>query len=192
MNLVLRPIAVEDVDALQDLIESDPGYTERVTGYPPGPADAQSLLMMRPDGLAEDAKVVLGAFQDGRLVAVADLLRGFPNDHTAYIGLLEVHWNHQGLGLGRATYDLIQRYVETSWPEVRTLRLAIVATNAHVATAFWLRQGFEPTGEERPYRYDKLETTARLYEKQLTWAHPDLEVRESPVAGSPRRNSGNC
>ena len=93
MNLVLRPIAVEDVDALQDLIESDPGYTERVTGYPPGPADAQSLLMMRPDGLAEDAKV---------------------------------------------------------------------------ATAFWLRQGFEPTGEERPYRYDKLETTARLYEKQLT------------------------
>ncbi|MFG1627870.1 GNAT family N-acetyltransferase [Kribbella sp. NPDC049227] len=167
MNLVLRPIAVEDVEALQELIESDPGYTERVTGYPPGPADAQSLLLMRPDGLAEDAKVVLGSFQDGRLVAVADLLRGFPNDHTAYIGLLEVHWNHQGLGLGRVTFDLVQRYVETSWPEVRTLRLAIVATNAHVATAFWLRQGFEPTGEERPYRYDKLETTARLYEKQL-------------------------
>lgn len=117
MNLVLRPIAVEDVDALQDLIESDPGYTERVTGYPPGPADAQSLLMMRPDGLAEDAKVVLGAFQDGRLVAVADLLRGFPDDHTAYIGLLEVHWNHQGLGIGRGSSRPVRsgRTGTTSW-----------------------------------------------------------------------------
>jgi GNAT superfamily N-acetyltransferase len=184
MSLVLRPIAPGDVDALQELIESDPGYTERITGYPPGPADAQSLLMMRPEGLPEEAKVVLGAFVTNRLVAVVDLLRGYPNDHTAFIGLLQVHWNHQGSGFGGATYEEVQRYVETSWPEVRTIRLAIVDTNARIATGFWLRQGFTPTGEERPYRYDKLESTARLYEKQLTWAHPALEVRESPVAGN--------
>ncbi len=183
MSLVLRPIEPGDVDALQELIESDPGYTERITGYPPGPADAQSLLMMRPEGLTEDAKLVLGAFVANRLVAVVDLLRGYPNDHTAFIGLLQVHWNHQGLGYGGATYEEVQRYVETSWPEVRTLRLAIVDTNARIATGFWLRQGFAPTGEERPYRYDKLESTARLYEKPLTWAHPALEVRESQVAG---------
>ncbi|WP_329483574.1 GNAT family N-acetyltransferase [Kribbella sp. NBC_01484] len=183
MSLVLRPIAPGDVDALQELIESDPGYTERITGYPPGPADAQSLLMMRPEGLPEEGKVVLGAFVANRLVAVVDLLRGYPNDHTAFIGLLEVHWNHQGSGLGRATYEEVQRHVETSWPEVRTIRLAIVDTNARIATGFWLRQGFTATGEERPYRYDKLESTARLYEKQLTWAHPALEVRECSVAG---------
>ncbi|HET6988287.1 MAG TPA: GNAT family N-acetyltransferase [Kribbella sp.] len=183
MSLVLRAIEPGDVDALQELIESDPGYTERITGYPPGPADAQSLLMMRPEGLPEDAKLVLGAFVADRLVAVVDLLRGYPNDHTAFIGLLEVHWNHQGRGLGRATYEEVQGYVESSWPEVRTLRLAIVDTNARIATGFWLRQGFTPTGEERPYRYDKLESIARLYEKPLTWAHPALEVRESPVAG---------
>ena len=183
MNLVLRPIEPATVDALQELIESDPGYTERITGYPPGPADAQSLLLMRPDGLPEQAKVVLGTFQDSQLVAVVDLLRGYPNDHTAFIGLLEVHWNHQGLGIGRSTYELVQRYVETSWPEIRTLRLAVVDTNARIATPFWQRQGFTPTGEERPYRYDKLESTARLYEKGLTWAHPALDMRESPVEG---------
>jgi ribosomal protein S18 acetylase RimI-like enzyme len=167
VNLVLRPIEPADVDALQQLIESDPGYTERITGYPPGAADAQSLLMMRPEGLPEQAKVVLGAFLTNQLVAVADLLRGYPNEHTAFIGLLQVHWNHQGLGLGKSTYELLQRYVESSWPEIRTLRLAIVDTNAHIATGFWQRQGFTPTGEERPYRYDKLESTARLYEKAL-------------------------
>ena len=47
--------------------------------------------MMRPEGLAEEAKVVLGAFAAAQLVAVVDLLRGFPNEATAFIGLLEVH-----------------------------------------------------------------------------------------------------
>jgi ribosomal protein S18 acetylase RimI-like enzyme len=163
----LRPITPADVDALQELIESDPGYTERITGYPPGASDAQSLLMMRPEDLPEDSKVVLGAFQADRLVAVVDLLKGFPNDHTAFIGLLEVHASHQGRGYGRATYGLVQQYVETTWPEIRTMRLAVVDTNAQVAAGFWQRQGFGPTGEARPYRYDKLESTARLYEKQL-------------------------
>ncbi|TDW97824.1 GNAT family N-acetyltransferase [Kribbella sp. VKM Ac-2566] len=166
-DLLLRAIGVGDVGGLQELIESDPGYTERVTGYPPGESDAQSLLMMRPEGLAEDAKVVLGAFAGQQLVAVVDLLRGFPNERTAFIGLLEVHSAHQGRGSGRATYELVQRYVETTWPEIRTMRLAVVDTNAQVATGFWRRLGFEATGEVRPYRYDKLESSARLYEKQL-------------------------
>ncbi|MFD3405012.1 GNAT family N-acetyltransferase [Kribbella sp. NPDC058693] len=166
-ELVLRPIAPGDVDALQELIESDPGYTERITGYPPGPADAQSLLLMRPEDLPEESKVVLGVFAADQLVAVVDLLKGFPNDQTAFIGLLEVHAKHQGLGYGRTAYELVERYVGTTRPEIRTLRLAVVDTNAQVATGFWLGQGFEPTGEERPYRYDKLESVARLFEKPL-------------------------
>jgi GNAT superfamily N-acetyltransferase len=132
----LRPITPEDVDAVQELIESDPGYTERITGYPPGASDAQSLLMMRPESLPEESKVVLGAFEADQLVAVVDLLRGFPNDHTAFIGLLEVHATHQGRGYGRTTYQLAQQYVETTWPEIRTMRLAVVDTNAQVATGF--------------------------------------------------------
>lgn len=114
-ELVLRPVGPGDVDALQELIESDPGYTERITGYPPGPSDAQSLLLMRPEQLPEESKVVLGAFAAERLVAVVDLLRGFPNDHTAFIGLLEVHSKHQGLGYGKTTYSLVERYVGTTW-----------------------------------------------------------------------------
>jgi uncharacterized protein len=53
---VLRELTSADVDALQELIESDPEYTQRITGYPPSDADAdaQSLLMMRPDGVAEE------------------------------------------------------------------------------------------------------------------------------------------
>jgi ribosomal protein S18 acetylase RimI-like enzyme len=45
--------------------------------------------------------------------------------------------------------------------------LAVVDTNAAEAQGFWERQGFEQTGEVKPYRYDKLESLARLYEKGL-------------------------
>lgn len=48
VDIELRDIEPDDVAALQALIESDPDYTERVTGHPPGPADAQSLLQIRP------------------------------------------------------------------------------------------------------------------------------------------------
>ena len=176
----LREITPDEVDELQELIESDPEYTERITGYPPGAADAQSLLMMRPDELPEDAKVVLGAWEGERLVAVIDLLKGYPDRHTAYIGLLEVHKDHQGRGVGAAAYEMLEEYLGGEW---RTLRFAVVDTNAEQAAGFWRRQGFEPTGEVKPYTYDRLESTVRLYEKQLAWSHPDLEVRRSGIAG---------
>jgi hypothetical protein len=137
---------VADVDAVQALIESDPGYTERITGHPPGPADAQSLLMMRPEGLPEDAKVVLGVFDGGELVAVIDLLRGYPDTSYAFIGLLQVRGDRRGRGAGGTAYGLVERYVADEWLEVRRLRLAVVDTNAEAAAPFWIRQGSSRTG----------------------------------------------
>ncbi len=109
---------------------------------------------MRPDGLPEESKTVLGLWDGGQLVAVVDLLRGYPNGHTAFIGLLAVHGQHRGRGAGAAAYRETQAYVEREWPEVRTLRLAVADTNA-----------------ERPY------------EKQLCWGHPHLQVKGSVIAG---------
>ncbi|TDU89443.1 acetyltransferase (GNAT) family protein [Kribbella voronezhensis] len=179
----LAEITGDDVGAVQELIESDAGYTERITGYPPGAADAQSLLMMRPEGIAEDAKVVLGLWDGEQLVAVVDLLRGYPNGHTGFIGLLEVHGGHRGEGAGRTAYELVERFVIEEWPEIRVLRLAVVDTNAEQAAGFWQRLGFEATGEAKPYRYDKLESVARLYEKRLLWGHPSLVVKKSGIEG---------
>jgi ribosomal protein S18 acetylase RimI-like enzyme len=179
----LKEIGPEDLAEVQRLIESDPGYTERITGYPPGQADAESLLMGRPEGLSEDAKVVLGVWEGDQLVALVDLLRGYPTGHIGFIGLLEVHGDHQGRGVGAAAYRLVEDYVGTAWPEVRTLRLAVVDTNAEVAAGFWQRRGFELTGEEKPYKYDKLESVVRLYEKQLCWGHPHLAIQRSEIAG---------
>ena len=165
MELTLRELDEGDEGVLQALLESDPGYSERVTGYPPGPSDALSLLMMRPESVPESHKVVLGLFERDELVAVVDLLRGYPTPEYVFVGLLLVAGTRQGQGVGAAAMAAAERYAG-KWPEVRRFRLAVVDTNAPVL-GFWLRLGFEATGETRPYRYDHLESTTRLYERDL-------------------------
>ncbi len=164
--MTLRVLEEPDVEALQSLIESDPGYSERVTGYPPGPSDALSLLLMRPPDLPEEAKVVWGGFVDDELVSVLDVLRGHPTAERAFLGLLLVRGDRQGTGVGRATVAAFAEGARTAWPEVVRLRLAVVDTNA-AAGEFWARLGFEPTGESTRYRYDHLESTTRLWERDL-------------------------
>jgi RimJ/RimL family protein N-acetyltransferase len=166
MDLTLRELGAGDEDELQALLESDPDYTVRVTGYPPGPSDALSLLMVRPESVPESHKVVLGVFDGAELVAVVDLLRGYPEPSCVFIGLLLVHGARQGSGVGAAAMAAVERYA-AQWPEARRFRLAVVDTNAAVL-GFWRRIGFEPTGEARPYRYDYLESTTRLYERAIT------------------------
>lgn len=165
----LRPIEVNDVEAVQDVIESDAAYVERVTGLPPGPADAQSLLMMRPPDLPAEHKHVFGLWERDELVGLVDVLRGHPDGRTAYIGLLQVRGDRQRAGLGTRAHDSLLREV-AEWPEIATLRLAVVATNREVAEPFWRGLGYRAVGEPVPYRYDKLETTAQHLERPV---HPD-------------------
>lgn len=163
-DLLLRPIEPEDVDSVQAVIESDAGYVERVTGLPPGPADAQSLLLMRPPDLAEDRKVVYGAWAAGELVGLLDVLRGWPAPDVAHIGLLQVRGDRQGEGVGRRAHALL---LSRLWPEITTLRIAIVATNAAVAEPFWRSLGYVPSGPPQPYRYNNLASTTQIFTREV-------------------------
>lgn len=167
----LRPFSADQEADLQSLLESDPGYTERVTGYPPGPSDALSLTVSRPEGVEADQKVVLGAWRPSRtgadeLVAVVDLIRGYPDPSYAFVGLLLVRWELQGTGVGRKVWQQVEELV-ADWQGVERFRLAVVETNARMALGFWQAMGFAETGERKPYRYDQLESTAIMMEKRV-------------------------
>lgn len=69
----------EELRGLQAVMESDEGFALRVTGHPPGPADAQSTLLFVPEGMAPDDKVVFGVWVHGELVGVLDLLLRHPD-----------------------------------------------------------------------------------------------------------------
>jgi ribosomal protein S18 acetylase RimI-like enzyme len=159
----------EELAALQRVMESDEDYALRVTGHPPGPADAQSTLMFVPEGHSPDDKAPFGVWADGELVGVLDLLLRYPDDETVYLGLLLIERGHQGQGIGAGAVQALEREVAARWPWARRLRLSVVRTNDNVLGC-WRRMGFTETGEARPWRYDKLRSEAVLMDKVVAGA----------------------
>ena len=157
----------EELAALQRIFESDEDFAVRVTGHPPGPADAQSTLMFVPEGRSPDDKAVFGVWDGDELVGLLDLLLRYPDDETVYLGLLLIDRDRQGQGIGAAACQALERDLLPRWPWARRLRLSVVRTNAQVL-GFWRRMGFTETGEVRPWRYDKLESEAILMDKPIS------------------------
>ena len=167
--VTLREVAgdPDELRALQRVVESDEGFALRVTGHPPGPADAQSTLMFVPEGSSPDDKAPFGVWVGDELVGLLDLLLRYPDDETLYIGLLQIDRGRQGQGIGTAAIQALERELLPRWPWVRRLRLSVVRGNDQVL-GFWRRLGFTETGEVRPWRYDKLESESILMDKVLT------------------------
>ena len=88
----------EEMSALQRVLEAAPVYAERVTGAPPGQADAQSMYSALPPGKCYDDKFVLGIYAGDMMIGCADLIRGCPDSNAALIGLLLLAepWQRRG------------------------------------------------------------------------------------------------
>ncbi|MCQ9386773.1 GNAT family N-acetyltransferase [Brevibacterium moorei] len=157
------------------LLESDPGYSLRTTGNAPGPDDARAILHDLPPGLAADRKTDLGlcAAPGGELIALADVLWGWPEPGTAHIGLLMVAGHASGRGNGRILHERIvelarRRIAAHRNQAIDRLRLAIVDSNATVARPFWEALGYRPTGESRPYRAGSVTSRSTIWTLPVT------------------------
>lgn len=181
-ELHLRPVTVRDAPALQALLEADAAYARRVTGMDPVSTEAIDLYTSRPPQLPMHRKVLLGAFDEGGLAAVVDVLRGWPDPATAHIGLLQVHADRKRQGIGRRTHDLLLDLVG-GWTEITMLRAAIVGTNADSAAPFWASLGYQPTEPARPYRAGDIATHVTAWTLPLT---PTRCPRDITTETSPR------
>lgn len=150
-DLHLRRLTVSDLPQVRDLLDADPGYAHRVTGSGPAEQDAADLLAGAPPELRPDQKTLFGAVDGRGLVAVVDVLRGWPDPATVHIGLLQVHAGRKREGIGRRTHDLLLDQV-AQWPEITTFRAAVLATNAEHAEPFWAALDYRPTEPPKPYR----------------------------------------
>jgi GNAT superfamily N-acetyltransferase len=165
-TIVIRLLEGEPAEMreLQRVVESTSGYYERVTGVPPGPAEAQSIYTVLPDGKEYEDKFVFGIYADETMVGCADLIHGYPVPDTAMLGLLLIAESHQRRGIGAQALQLLERRAR-QWGCAR-IRIGIVRSNEQ-ARPFWVGQGFEPTGERRPYRHGSVTSEVVYLEKPL-------------------------
>jgi GNAT superfamily N-acetyltransferase len=166
-GVTLRPLAgtTADLTAARGVFEGLRAYARAVHGEPFPPEEAEALFADMPPGFDDrEAKTVFGVSQGGEMVGVADVVRGYPAEGTAMIGLLAIHESHQGRGIGAAVARLLEQSAR-EWGCSR-LRIGVVAAN-EPAFPFWQAIGFTPTGETRPWRDGSVVSEVVVMEKAV-------------------------
>lgn len=136
-----RRLTDEDLPALLDLCESNPAYYE-LYGERPTLENLAQALRELPPGCDADQKEFLGFFEEG-LVAVMDVIRGYPDERAAYVGLLMVDGARHGHGIG--TQVARAEFRRLRFEGFSRVRLAYIQGN-EPARHFWTSLGFEPAG----------------------------------------------
>ena len=171
MELTCRTLNMSDAALLQELLESNPSYSRRVSGRDPHPDDSRTILTARPPGMNSESKYAWGIWESGKLIACVDVVRGYPRAEVAHIGLLIVAGDQSRRGVGRQTYERVLKEIRT-WSEVAAVHLGIVATNAEAAEPFWESLGYLRTGESKPYVDGAVDSIVTFWESPLLGTIP--------------------
>ena len=117
--------------------------------HPPMATKASILddLQAVPPGKTLSDKCFIGFYDGETLAAMMDLITGYPNPATAFIGLFMVDAAQQGRGTGSALIADCKQALRAE--QFKTLRLAIDEGNPQ-SKAFWQKNGFALTGQRTP------------------------------------------
>lgn len=139
----VRRLNEADIEAVLRVLSGNPLFFEY---HPPLPTRDSILEDMRalPPGMSVEDKLYIGFLDGKRLAAVMDLILGYPEKSTAFIGFFMVDASLQGEGVGSAIIGGCAESLSACGYE--KLRLAIDGGNPQSA-AFWTKNGFEKTGE---------------------------------------------
>jgi GNAT superfamily N-acetyltransferase len=102
------------------------------------------MKALPPRKTMED-KYYLGFYEGDVMLAVMDLILGFPNEETAFVGFFMMNKEYQGKGIGTALMQEVYTYLKQFG--FKFVRLGFAKGNLQ-SEHFWLKNGFVRTGVE--------------------------------------------
>lgn len=142
----VRKLTEGDIDDIYALSLGNPMFFQ----YCPPAVTRQSIredMEALPPGKTLADKYYVGFWDGKQLVAVLDLILSHPDAGTAWVGLFMVERAVQGQGVGSRIVSALCDCLHTMGYDA--VSLAYAKGNGQSKT-FWEKQGFTPTGEERP------------------------------------------
>ena len=135
----VRKISDADVEAILELYQGNMQFYKYCEA---DPTREQVLndLHLTPPGMDASSKYYVGFFYNGTLLAVMDLIDGYPNPATVYIGLFMMNRAFQGRGIGTAILDETTACLKSIGK--KRIMLAIDKDNPQ-STHFWKKNGFQ-------------------------------------------------
>jgi RimJ/RimL family protein N-acetyltransferase len=156
----------EDTAVLQALLEKSSDYSQLVTGSPPGPSAADSLLTDCPEGKTPGDKLVIGIYTELKdLIGVLDVIRDYPAQHDWWLGLLLFDPQYRGQGLGQHVYRAFEKWV--SQQGAQRVYLGVVDQNQG-AHRYWKMMGFEAVEKQPARRFGNGEHVVIVMVRTLT------------------------
>ena len=93
-----------------------------------------------PPNFDLENKLALSFWRQGKPIAILDLLKGYPDKESIWIGLLLIHGIIQGEGIGSEIVDGIIKSADAEG--FSSLQLGVVESNKK-GLKFWEKQGFQ-------------------------------------------------
>lgn len=130
-------------EELYALYRSNKSYFDHFS-LPPSRERLVRDMTMLPDGCSKEQKHFLAFFDGDRLTAIMDLISGYPDEQTCYIGLFMVAAELHGRGIGTEIITgLCDALGKTG---CKALRLAY-GKDYPAAGGFWTKNAFVPIKE---------------------------------------------
>ncbi len=148
----VRVLKESDVDQILEVYRRNTLFFQYTDARP----DREQVLddmKITPPGIDATDKYYVGLFDDEIIVAIMDLIDGWPEPEIAYIGLFMMNLDYQGKGIGTAIIDEVAAYFEAVGK--KTIRLAIDKGNPQ-STHFWKKNGFNIIAETDVNGWPKL------------------------------------
>ena len=117
-------------------------------------------MLATPPGIDMQDKYYFGFFNDRELVAIMDLIDGYPTQEVAYIGFFMMNSKYQGKQIGTAIIDEVVEYLQEAGKT--SIRLAIDKGNPQ-SSHFFKKNGFKVLSEADVSGWTKLVTERKLF-----------------------------
>ena len=154
----IRFLKTEDIDTILELCSQNKLFYQ----YHPPFATKESIMedmQALPPGKDEKDKFYVGYFDGNQLVAVLDLILGYPNEITAYIGFFMMNKEYQGKGIGTQIIRECAEYLK----ELRFGKIGLAIDKGNPQSeAFWMKNRFVKTGQEVPNEHSSYISMERI------------------------------
>ena len=139
----VRTLDINDVDTIYDISCKNEIFYKYHPPFVTKNAIEEDMRAL-PPGKSEPDKYYVGFFDDSGLIALADIITAYPNEQTVLIGFFMTAVRVQNRGVGSEIVKELCAFFKGAG--FNSVRLGYVKDNPQ-SRAFWLKNGFVPTGE---------------------------------------------
>ena len=135
----VRELTVDDLDMIHTFCAGNTQYYE-YCGKECSMELIENDLVALPPGISMEQKYYVGFFESSKLVAIMDLIDGYPDAQTAYIGFFMMSRELQGQGIGSKIISEVFHYLHQLG--FTHCRLGIDRDNPQ-SNHFWRKNSFQ-------------------------------------------------